>query len=760
VQEHSNFDKPTTHQGDLAKLPRALTPLVEKPQWVVWRWTQQPNGRWQKPPYQALDPRRHASTKDPDTWSDYDTALATVQSRKADGISFVMTEADPLAAIDLDHCRRPDTHSIDVWAQNFLDVARHTYAEVTPSGAGCRIWGLTGHDTDPVNRKFTLAIDDKPIAAELFRRTSKVLTVTGYCLDTIRELTSLDRAFGWAITWGERRKAAAAEVAQQLNGHSFNGGDHDVDHIEQLVREGAAAGANRSDTFHMVVGHYLGCGWSVERINEHLRQFPDGIAGRYLGEGRLSREISRSAGKYNDRALPLFDINGWKAPAISVNTRDPRGMDHPELKPISPEPETPSRDRDEDVDDDLDELEEKPRQDPKLPPLYAHGDLDPRPLKAWLIKRLMPDVGHGLLSGQWGAGKTFVVFDLAAALWTGQPFLGHPVKRQCGVLLIAAEGASEVRLRLEAVIRNKCGNTERAPFRWYETTPVLLQKGAVETLIAMARQADASLRQEFGLPLGLIVIDTVAACAGYSRAGDESDPAAAQTVMNVLKAIAQTLGCFALGVDHFGKNVEAGTRGASSKESASDLVLACLGDKSLNGSVSNTRLAVRKNRGGQQGQEHPFTLRVVEAPEPDDDGEPVTTMVVDWQPNPPGGNQARPGPDPWAQSRRQDQRAAVLRLKRVMMGAMAEHGVEREIPQDGPAVWMIDQKVVRGLFFTQTPADGTPKQKADFRRQQFNRALDWAEAQELIASYEIDDVVYLRLCSHKPEDDNEDNEEG
>ena len=79
-------NKPTTHQGDLTKLPRALAPLVERPQWAVWRWTQQPNGRWQKPPYQALDPQRHASTKDPDTWSDYATALATVQAGKADGI--------------------------------------------------------------------------------------------------------------------------------------------------------------------------------------------------------------------------------------------------------------------------------------------------------------------------------------------------------------------------------------------------------------------------------------------------------------------------------------------------------------------------------------------------------------------------------------------------------------------------------------------------------------------------------------------------
>ncbi len=50
--------------------------------------------------------------------------------------------------------------------------------------------------------------------------------------------------------------------------------------------------------------------------------------------------------------------------------------------------------------------------------------------------------------------------------------------------------------------------------------------------------------------------------------------------------------------------MEAGSRGASSKESASDLVLACLGYKSLSRTL---RLTVRKNRARQQGQEFPFT---------------------------------------------------------------------------------------------------------------------------------------------------------
>ena len=277
------------------------------------------------------------------------------------------------------------------------------------------------------------------------------------------------------------------------------------------------------------------------------------------------------------------------------------------------------------------------KRDADLPPLYAHGDPDPRPIKSWLIKHLIPACGHGLLSGQWGAGKTFVVFDLAAALRDRPAFPGPCCEAPERRVLIAAEGADEIRLRLDAVIRAKCGNLQRAPFRWYETAPMLLHKGAVETLVAMARQAEASLQQKFGLPLGLVIIDTIAACAGYARAGDENDPATGQAVMNVLKAVAQQISCFVLGVDHFGKSLEAGTRGASSKEASGDLVLACLGDKELSGNVVNTRLAVRKNRGGQQGREYPFALRGVEAPEPDEDGEAVTTMVVDWAPAQPGG---------------------------------------------------------------------------------------------------------------------------
>ena len=766
----NNSGKPVTQQRDLAKLPRALAPLIERPQWGVWRWTQKPDGSWQKPPFMATRPDRHASTTDPNTWSDYGTALATVQAGRADGISYILTENDPFGAIDLDRCRDLETHSIDIWAQLFLERGRNTYAEITPSGTGCRIWGLV--NGNPLHKKFTPPAGkrefepDKVICAELFRRTHKALTITGYRLDTIRELTNIDRVFDWAIVWGERRKAEAAAVEEAAraanggNGFDSSGCGYSVDEIERFVREGGPPEANRSELSHTIVGHYLGVGWDLEKIFEHIQQFPGGIGGRYLSEDRLHGEIARSAGKYGAVELPWSGKSEW-ADGGGHQTKatpapQPQPVQPPPLPPPSPPSEPKDPELDEDDDDELDEdddadLDEDEPEQSELPPLYVHGSPDPRPATTWLVKHVLPACGHGLLSGQWGTAKTFTAIDLAAAVATGQPFLGHAIKRQCGVLFIAAEGANQVRLRFDAVWKEKCGDgKERAPFCWYETAPTLLQKGSAEKLIAMARQAEAQLMRDYGLPLGLIIIDTLAACAGYRRSGEENDNAVGQALMNVLKAVAQDISCYVLGVDHFGKDMEAGTRGAAAKESSADSVLVCLGHKELSGAITNARLAVRKNRGGPQGQEHPFTLRVVEMGQ-DEDGEPETTMVVDW--SPPGSAQAESVPnDPWAKPKRQDQRTAVLRLKRVLMTILAEQGVDLPISPDGPTVRMVDQELVRKDFYASTPAEGTSKQKRQFRYAQFKRALDWAEQEQLIAIGEIGEVTYIWLTRPDPED--------
>src|SRR5262249_42383515 len=329
--------------------------------------------------------------------------------------------------------------------------------------------------------------------------------------------------------------------------------------------------------------------------------FPDGVGGRYLAEGRLSGEIERSLQRlqeYGRRQQQFGPDRTWTSDWKVRSTPGPEPEAEPEAEsepePASAEPppweESPEAEQKQEQQQESEpelepDLEPEPALD--LPPMYCHGDPDPRPLKSWLVKRLMSTVGHGLLSGQWGTGKTFLALELASSVMTGQPFVGHLIKRQCGVLFLAAEGSDEVRIRLEALVQEKCGSMPRAPFRWYEIVPVLLQRDAADKLIAMGRQAHESLMAEFGLPLGLIILDTVAASAGYSTPGAENDNAINQALMNVMRVVGQTLSCFVLGVDHFGKQIETGTRGSSAKEASGDLVLACLGERELSGRVLN-----------------------------------------------------------------------------------------------------------------------------------------------------------------------------
>ena len=116
-----------------------------------------------------------------------------------------------------------------------------------------------------------------------------------------------------------------------------------------------------------------------------------------------------------------------------------------------------------------------------------------------------------------------------------------------------------------------------------------------------------------------------------------------------------------------------------------------------------------------------------------------------------GADAAAPD-DPWAKPKRQDQRTAALRLKRVLMTILAEQGVDLPIAPDGPVVRMVDQKLVRKAFYAGTPAEGSPEQKGQFRRQQFLRALDWAEDEQLIGVGKIE-ASYVWLVRPDPEDE-------
>jgi hypothetical protein len=376
--------------------------------------------------------------------------------------------------------------------------------------------------------------------------------------------------------------------------------------------------------------------------------------------------------------------------------------------------------------------------------VFWHGTESDDDLCPWLIKELILETGTGLASGQWGTAKTFSVIDLAGSVMTGLPFAGREVVRQGGVLFVAAEGASQVRIRLKGLVEHKLRvaaiarsilgqpvtvNLDELPFGWIVDCPNLQNDIEFARLMATITQSAADIRARFDLPLVLVVIDTLSAAGNFK---DANDAAEGQRVMNRLNEISRVTGGFTLAVDHFGKDKETGTRGTSAKEASADVILALLADRSIAGTLSNTRMALRKLRGGEVGIETPFALAVVEV------APGKTTCVVEWK----GSRPATP-----VQSAARNRWPKSLRIfKRALETAVIEHGKAMQpYGGEGPAVRAVPYEDVRTEFKAAYPAEGDAKDKGNAKRQAFTRAMKQAREKDLIGSREIAGIDYLWL---------------
>ncbi|WP_058567797.1 phage NrS-1 polymerase family protein [Haloferax marisrubri] len=154
--------KETTTFVTQEKLPPEL---VERDQWVCWR-SEKRDGKQTKIPVVPGE-GSFASSTDPDTWSDFETALDFVTNRNADGIGFVFTEDDPIVGVDLDDCRDPETGDVDDDAQDIIDRL-DSYTEVSPSGTGYHVL-IKGELPDGRNRRGHIELYD----------TARFFTVTG-----------------------------------------------------------------------------------------------------------------------------------------------------------------------------------------------------------------------------------------------------------------------------------------------------------------------------------------------------------------------------------------------------------------------------------------------------------------------------------------------------------------------------------------------------------------------------------------------------
>jgi hypothetical protein len=355
------------------------------------------------------------------------------------------------------------------------------------------------------------------------------------------------------------------------------------------------------------------------------------------------------------------------------------------------------------------------RPDVGLYPLRWHGETDDTPLQAWLVLKTLPEVGTALLSGQWGIYKTFAAIDLARAVMTKTPFAGRAVIRQGGALFIAAEGQGEVRVRLQGVAIEKASGVgpgaeaidpAHMPFAWIDYCPRLTGDKAADELRKIVDAAARGMEEKFGLPLAVVIIDTLMPAAGFR---DANDSAETQRVMNVLADVARAAKTLVLAVDHFGKDVSTGTRNSSAKEGAVDAVLALLGDRNLAGTVSNPRVAIRKVRGAPTGAEIPFVMRPVVIYE-NAGYDSVSTLVVDWN----GQGDTSKAPPAIVKAKRLPNSLAIF--KKALDFTLANSGKRLRPFADGPEVVAAERETVRIEFLKTYPANNEKAKGVAFGR--------------------------------------------
>jgi hypothetical protein len=382
-------------------------------------------------------------------------------------------------------------------------------------------------------------------------------------------------------------------------------------------------------------------------------------------------------------------------------------------------------------------------KDPRALPFHRHGEKDPLEDRAWTVDGLIPEIGTGVIAGQWGTLKTFVALDLTQCVMTGRPFLGFDIVRRGGALLLALEGQSEVAIRIQGALEKKGSEYHTgAPFYWCEACPPLTDPKTAEVIIATAKAAAADFKQRFNLPLSLILIDSLVAGAGYRKEGQDNDAAVTHAIMMVAAQASRALGCFVFVIDHFGKDTNVGTRGSSVKEGDADVIFACLGDRSEGGKVSNSRLAVRKRRAGPNGEEFPFRGRVVDMGVNPKTGKTETTLVIDWGD---AGKYTAPKKDDWGRGR------GVKLLRRTIMSLLVDCGEQIKPFADGPLVRALKLKLVEDEFFKSYATTGeTDADKKAAKRVAFKRALE--QAGDKVVTREVGGVDYVWLAHAGPAD--------
>ena len=253
--------------------------------------------------------------------------------------------------------------------------------------------------------------------------------------------------------------------------------------------------------------------------------------------------------------------------------------------------------------------ERGPSEKIDLPTIFTFLGETPVAAPRELIKKLLPAYGVAVTGGQPSAGKTFIEIHKAVCLAKPLPFFGRKIVERVGTVFIAAEGRATIPNRFAAALV-KHAITDKLPIAWINQLPNFSSAEGIKKFVRQLKAIDERFQGDFGVRLGQVPIDTVAACFGMK---DEDDNAEATKVCNIMRSIGEDIGTLMAPVHHYGKNPESGLRGASAWRGCADIVQGVLADiHPLTGRASNRELVCAKARDGEEGPLSAFALEFIE----------------------------------------------------------------------------------------------------------------------------------------------------
>jgi len=251
----------------------------------------------------------------------------------------------------------------------------------------------------------------------------------------------------------------------------------------------------------------------------------------------------------------------------------------------------------------LDSAQEPPKPEPRYKLLTCDQLRDLPPL-AWCVRGVLPARGLAAIAGPSGSGKSFLAFDMAAAIAGGWRWFGQRVEA-APVVYAALEGEAGYKLRAQAWEANH-GQALPNGLRLMLDPFKLTEAQDVQDLAAV-------------VPAGaVVIIDTL------NRAAPESDENSSRDmglILEAAKRLQALTGGLVLLVHHTGKDESKGLRGHSSLFAALDAVVTV----SRDGDRREWKMG--KSKDGADGEAHTFKLQV-ETLGFDEHGDPLTSCVV------------------------------------------------------------------------------------------------------------------------------------